>query len=106
MQYRFDDPDLEGLYIREEGASAYPAVLVDVFFDVISMIGAARDETDISLQQQRHSDQSSSEISGVITLVDSWVLCVKLQGLGEHKCVLIERMRGDHRSPCPRSGVR
>lgn len=43
MQYRFDDPDLEGLCIREEGASAYPAVLVDVFFDVISMIDAARD---------------------------------------------------------------
>lgn len=105
MRYRFDDSGLEGLCIREEGASTYPAVLVDAFIDVISVIGAARDEADISLQQ-RHSDQSSGEISGVIMLVDSWVLCVKLQGLGEHKCVFVERMRGDHRSPCPRSGVR
>lgn len=43
MRFKFQSKKLECLYIEEEGAKKYGVAVVDAFFDIMSIIEAAKD---------------------------------------------------------------
>ena len=47
MRFRFRTRKLKALYTEEKGAHKYPSQVVDSFFEVMSIIAAARDERDL-----------------------------------------------------------
>ena len=47
MRFRFKTKWLAALYREEKGAQKYPSQVVDAFFEVMSVIAAAKDERDL-----------------------------------------------------------
>lgn len=47
MRFEFKDKKIEALYTEEKGAEKYSEAVVEAFFEVMSIIGAAEDERDL-----------------------------------------------------------
>ena len=81
MRFYFQTRKLEALYTDEKGAHKYPVGVVDAFFNVVSVIAAARDERDLyalkGLRFEKLKGQRKGQHS--LRLNDQWRLVVTLE---------------------------
>jgi proteic killer suppression protein len=57
LRFRFRSKKLESLYTAERGAKAFPAQVVDAFFEAMAVIVAAKDERDLRAMKGFHLEK-------------------------------------------------
>lgn len=94
MRFRFKKKKLRALYEDEDGAEKYPSEIVDAFFEVMSVIRAAKNERDLRELKSLHFEKLSGDLGGKYScrLNKQWRLILSLQGDNKGKYLSIEKI--------------
>ena len=93
MNFRFKGDKLRALYTHEEGAHRYPAAVVSKFFQVMSVISAAANESDLyslkSLHYEKLKGARGRQGERSLRLNDQWRLIVRMEADPKGRTVLV-----------------
>ena len=81
LRFRFRSKKLETLYTAERGAKAYPAQVVDAFFEAMAVIVAASDERDLRAMKGFRFEKLRGDRAGQnsMRLNKQWRLVIELE---------------------------
>jgi toxin HigB-1 len=68
VRFEFKDKDLLLLYTDDKNAHRYPSGVVEAFFDVMTIIESAINETDIRAFKSLHFEKLSGNRTGQVSL--------------------------------------
>ena len=93
VRFEFKKKKIEALYTEEKNAHKYPDVVVDNFFDIMSIIDAAENEQELyalkGLRFEKLSGKRGKEGQSSLRLNNQWRLIVVIKKDAQGKYILI-----------------
>lgn len=90
LRFEFKKKKIEDLYTKEKNAHKYPSAVVDSFFDVMSVIAAAKDERDLyALKGLRFEKLKGRSKDRSLRLNKQWRLIVSTRQDNDGTYILI-----------------